>query len=123
MNKAEVFCSDRFKRMRPRKPALSGRLTMRQGMLAFSMMDGEATVEELQALLEALRDRRHYFRLRNGTFLDLEGLDAWREMAGSLAEAAGVSAREGRRRIDHGQLPRRLLRAAAGADGFAHRAG
>ncbi|HML45791.1 MAG TPA: SNF2 helicase associated domain-containing protein [Clostridia bacterium] len=88
MNKAEVFCSDRFKRMRPRKPALSGKLTMRQGMLAFSMMDGEATMEELQALLEALRDRRRYFRLRNGTFLDLEGMDAWQEMAGSLAEAA-----------------------------------
>lgn len=88
MNKAEVFCSDRFRRMRPRKPALSGKLTMRQGMLAFSMTDGEETIEELQALLEALRDRRRYFRLRNGTFLDLEGLEAWQEMAGSLAEAA-----------------------------------
>jgi superfamily II DNA or RNA helicase len=89
---AEVYCSDRFQRMKPRRPSLSGRLTERGNFIQFILtQDGEPS-PEAQELLAALRDRRRYFRLRDGTFLDLEGLDGWqplaREMADSLSDGA-----------------------------------
>lgn len=81
---AEVYCSDEFKRMTPRKPHFAGTLRMQDGALRLSMTDGGEPSPEIMEILRALRERKRYFRLKDGTFLDLTDMDQWRE----LAEAA-----------------------------------
>lgn len=81
---AEVFCSDDFRRMTPRKPHFSGSLRMQDGALQLEMTENGEPSDEILAILRALRDRKRYFRLKDGTFLSLEDMDEWRE----LAEAA-----------------------------------
>jgi superfamily II DNA or RNA helicase len=88
MRRAQVYCSDRFQKMRPRRPSLSGRLTVQGGFLRFMMFEDDMPVEDALALLEALRDRRRYFRLKDGTFLDLEDLANWQRFAEGVADAA-----------------------------------
>ena len=41
-------------------------------------------------ILEALAKRRKYFRLKDGSFLDLSDMEAWQELADSVYEAAGL---------------------------------
>jgi len=81
---AEVYCSDEFKRMTPRKPHFTGTLRMQDGALRLSMTDEGEPSPEIMEILRALRDRKRYFRLKDGTFLDLTDMEQWRE----LAEAA-----------------------------------
>ncbi|GHU72016.1 helicase [Clostridia bacterium] len=88
MKRSSVYCSDRFQRMRPRRPSLSGRLTARGGFIQFIMMMDDEPAPDLLELLAALRDRRRYFRLKDGTFLDLEGLEGWEPFARELADSA-----------------------------------
>ena len=69
--KAEVYCSDEFRKMSPRKPHLTGTLRMQDGAMQLQVTeDGEPT-PEIVAILQALRDRKRYFRLKDGSFLDL----------------------------------------------------
>lgn len=97
---AEVYCSDEFRKMTPRKPHFTGTLRMQDGTLRLQMQqDGEPS-EEIVNILRALRDRKRYFRLRDGTFLDLTDMDEWRE----LAEAA-VGADNGRDEDADGTSP------------------
>ena len=84
---AEVFFSRDFQRLRPRKPLFSGALRLKNGRLELEMTDGGTPVEELLPLLEALRNRRRYFRFKEGTFLDLSDADAWQPLADAVAEA------------------------------------
>ena len=87
MERAQVFCSDRFQKMRPRRPSLSGKLTAHGGFLRFVLMENGEAVPEALAILETLRDRRRYFRLKDGTFLDLEDFAPWQAFAESVADA------------------------------------
>lgn len=84
--KCEVYFSKDFARMRPRKPNLNGSITYVGGRLHLDMMDGETPIEELSALMDALRRRRSYFRFREGTYLDLSGSGEWAEFAAAVAE-------------------------------------
>ncbi|HIQ62372.1 MAG: DEAD/DEAH box helicase [Christensenellales bacterium] len=84
---ASVYASEEFRRMRPRRPQLSGALTMAGGALQLTLLDGETPLEDLTGLMRALRDRKRYFRLRDGGFLDLTGLEGWEEVAGLLGDA------------------------------------
>lgn len=49
--------------------------------------DGEPA-QEIMGILEALAKRRKYFRLKDGSFLDLSDMDEWQELADSVYEAA-----------------------------------
>ena len=84
---AQVFFSNDFRRLTPRKPRFKGALTLRGGRLQLEMMDGDATIEEMLPLLEALRRKRRYFRFKEGAFLDLSDGDAWQPLAEAVAEA------------------------------------
>ncbi|MDR0929673.1 MAG: DEAD/DEAH box helicase [Oscillospiraceae bacterium] len=85
---AEVFASDDFRRMRPRHPQLSGRLALVGGALQLTVFDGDTPVEELVGLMQALRNRKRYFRLKDGGFLELSQLEGWEELAALVDDVA-----------------------------------
>lgn len=86
----EVYLSNDFRRLQPRRPNLTGRMRMRGGLLELQFeMDGEPAPEIL-AIMEALSRHRRYFRLKDGSFLDLEGLENWQPLAEGLAEASAL---------------------------------
>ena len=87
---AEVYCSDEFRRMTPRKPHFTGTLRMQDGTLRLEMTQDGEPAPEIVAILRALRDRKRYFRLRDGTFLDLTDMEEWRELAEAAAGADGA---------------------------------
>lgn len=84
---AEVYCSDEFRRMTPRKPHFSGMLRMQEGALQLQMEENGEPAPEILAILQALRDRKRYFRLKDGSFLDLTDMEEWRELADAAAGA------------------------------------
>lgn len=91
---AEVFCSDEFKKMAPRKPRFTGTLRMQDGKLQLQLAeDGEAT-EQVLSILQALRDRKRYFRLKDGSFLDLSDMEDWNELAEAAVSGESVRPEE-----------------------------
>ncbi len=93
---AEVFASEDFKKMRPRRPQLSGRLSISDGVLQLAVFDGNTPIEELTELMQALRDRKKYFRLKNGGFLELNNLSEWDDLAelvGDIGDAGTTDER------------------------------
>lgn len=86
--RAQVFMSQDFKRIQARTPRLTGALTGARGRIALELYDDGTPVEELLPLMEAIRARKRYFRYKDGTFLYLDGLEAWYEMAEAVQEAA-----------------------------------
>lgn len=88
---AEVYLSREFSRLSPRRPQWSGAISLRGGALHLEVTDAGEPEPELQAILSAIARKRSYFRLRDGSFLDLGDLAAWQE----TAEAVSFSGREG----------------------------
>ena len=85
---SEVFLSREFKKMYNRRPALRGGLRMENGSLRMTLeAEGEPT-EEILGILEALSRSRQYYRMKDGTFLNLEPLAGWQEGAEAIREAA-----------------------------------
>ncbi len=91
---AEVYCSDEFRRMTPRKPNFSGTLRMQDGALQLEMQESGEPVPEIEAILQALRDRKRYFRLKDGTFLDLTDMGDWQEFAEAAQDAKRAGGEE-----------------------------
>ena len=86
-NTAEVYCSDEFRKLTPRKPHFTGMLRMQDGAMQLQMEENGEPAPEILAILQALRDQKRYFRLKDGTFLDLTDMDEWRELAEAAAGA------------------------------------
>ena len=84
---AEVYCSDEFKRMTPRRPNFSGVLRLQEGLLRLTLSENGEPEPEVYAILQALRERRRYVRLKDGAFLDLTDMDEWRDLAEAAAGA------------------------------------
>lgn len=95
---ADVYVSDAFKRMRPRRPQLSGSLRMAGGALELSLYDGDTPIEEIAELLRALREKKKFFRLPGGAFLELSGLSEWEELSALLGDAPETDAEAMRQR-------------------------
>lgn len=85
---AEVFLSRDFRKMYVRRPALRGGLRMENGSLLMSLDVDGAPTDEILGILEALSCSRQYYRLKDGTFLNLESLRDWQEGAEAVREAA-----------------------------------
>ncbi len=84
----DIYPSIEFRKMSPRRPNLSGSIRMDGDQLKLTLeADGEPIGEVLE-LMEALTRKKDYFRLKNGAFLDLSGLDEWTEAAENVYEAA-----------------------------------
>ena len=85
---SEVFLSRDFKRIVPRRPALSGSMRMNGDRLELMLTRDGEPIDEIMELMEALSRKRRYFRLRSGEFLDLNDLANWQEAAAAIYEAA-----------------------------------
>ncbi len=86
----EVFLSRDFRKMSPRRPMLQGRISLRNGRVELNITDGGEPTEELLGIMDALAKRRQYFRLKDGSFLDLSGMEQWQETAAAVTEAAAM---------------------------------
>ena len=91
---SEVFLSRDFRKMIVRHPGIRGGLKMEEGSLLLSLTVDEVPTDEVLEILEALSRSRRYYRMKDGTFLNLEGLEEWQDPAKKLIEAA---ARDGSR--------------------------
>ena len=60
---------------------------MADGSLHFTLFEDGTPVEELAEIMKALRERKRYFRLKDGAFLDLSGQEEWEELAETLSDA------------------------------------
>ena len=74
------------------------------------MTENGEPAPEVVDILRALRDRKKYFRLKDGSFLDLSEMDEWREMAeaavGSETGEPEDEEKERARRDGNRRLPR-----------------
>lgn len=84
---AQLFLSQDFRRLNPRSVSLSGALRAQRGGLTISLQEDGEPVEELVPLLEAIRGRKQYFRYKDGSYITLEGSEAWRDLAQAALEA------------------------------------
>lgn len=84
----QVYASQDFRRMTPRRPLLNGAMRLAGSQLVVTLQDGDTPLEELLPILEALRSRRKYFRLKDGSFLDLGEMGAWEEFADTVVKSA-----------------------------------
>ena len=85
---SEVFLSREFKRIIPRRFALNGSMRMNGEKLELMLEKDGKPLDEILELMEALSRRRRYFRLKDGSFLDLSALAEWQEIAAGIYEAA-----------------------------------
>ena len=106
---AEVYCSDEFRKLAPRKPHFTGMLRMQEGALQLELSENGEPAPEVLAILQALRDNKKYFRLKDGSFLDLTDMEEWRELADA---AAGAREEEGEGENGRGLLEIQSFRAA-----------
>ena len=75
---AEVYLSNDFKRMTPRKPKFAGKMRLNGSALELKFTQDDEPAQEILAIMEALARRRRYFRLKDGSFLDLSAMDELR---------------------------------------------
>ena len=87
---SEVYLSNEFKRLAPRKPKFRGRMRMNGTALEFKFEEDGEPAQEIYAIMEAIARKRRYFRLKDGSFLDLSAMEAWQPLADSIYEAAMV---------------------------------
>ena len=89
---AELFLSEDFRKLRVRDSrAFRTGLRYEEGrnLLSFTFQHAEITDEELGAILSALQKQKKYFRLRDGTFVDLE--DGLLQTVSKTMDELGVS--------------------------------
>lgn len=87
---SEVYLSNEFKRLTPRKPAYRGKMRMNGTALELKFEENGEPAQEIYAIMEALARHRRYFRLKDGSFLDLSAMDEWRPLAESIYEVAAA---------------------------------
>ena len=90
----EIYASREFQKLAPRRPQLRGTLRMAGSHLELSLLEDEQPSEEILAIMEALAHRKDYFRLKDGTFLDLSALDEWQQVAETVTDAAAAESIE-----------------------------
>ena len=94
MQLCEIFASNDFKRMTPRRPQLKGTMEVSGDRLLLSFTEDGQPSQEILDIFEALHQRRKYFRLKDGSFLDLSQLGSWEAMADTLVESVQNEHRE-----------------------------
>ena len=87
---SEVYLSNEFKRLAPRKPKFRGKMRMNGTALEFKFEENGEPAQEIYAIMEAIARRRRYFRLKDGSFLDLSAMEDWQPLADSIYEVAQV---------------------------------
>lgn len=89
----EVFISDRLKNLTSRRaPHPTMKAGVKGGMLELTLDTDEFPAEELDALMRSVREKRRYYRLEDGSFLNLE--DGAFTAFTKAADSMGVSAKD-----------------------------
>ena len=88
--RTEVFVSDSFRKMKPRRFSATASFRMQGGRLLFSLLEGTEPVRELLPVLKAIEARQQYVRLKSGEFLDIRDMTALAPVAQELLEAASL---------------------------------
>ncbi len=86
MEEAELFYSESFRKMKARnshKFSVGLRLSEHLDLLELDLNYGDISKEELRQMFRAYRLKRKFFRLLDGSFIDLESEDI-RQMVGKL---------------------------------------
>ena len=84
---AELYLSQAFKRLSPRRLTLSGRLSGQGGGLKLELMDDGQPIEDLVPILQAIRSRKKYFRYKDGSFIVLRDSEEWQDFAQAALDA------------------------------------
>lgn len=87
---AEVYTTKALLGLKPRRARAGGRMSLGLGGLEFYLSVEGVTQEDAQAVLEALRQKRQYVRLKDGQFLTLAAEDGWGELAQLLEESDAI---------------------------------
>jgi len=99
---AEVYYSESFRNMRVRSStSFSGgvRLDEDSGMLEFTFTLDDIDTSELRGVFHALREKKKYHRLRDGSYLALQSPDSSLEQAMDMLDAFNISERELNKKI------------------------
>nr|WP_297771211.1 DEAD/DEAH box helicase [uncultured Butyrivibrio sp.] len=90
----EIKATKDFERLKIRKaPHVKLGVSVESGILNLDVTTDDMTQDELLDLLESYRQKKKFFRLRNGEFIQLEKDDTIEELLVTM-EAMGVSAKE-----------------------------
>ena len=87
---AEVFVSDAFRKIKPRRFNGRASFRMRGGRLVFTLLEDQEPVSDLVPILMAVQARQQYVRLKSGEFLDVRDMAALAPVAQELLEAAAL---------------------------------
>lgn len=69
----ELYASDAFKKLRvDRAPRVSIGISLSGGLIDLEIDSGHLSAEDLEGFLNNYRKRKKYYRLKNGTFLEIE---------------------------------------------------
>ena len=83
---AQVYLSHAFHQLTPRAPRLSGHIRLSAGSIHFELQDGDTRIDDLIPLMLALKQRKKYFRYKNGTFVTLADAREWQAVAEAILE-------------------------------------
>jgi len=73
MQRFEVFATNNFKNKEIRQPKIGNiRVNIQNNLLKLELSNLDFDIEELQAIMEKYRVREKYYRLKDGSFLQLE---------------------------------------------------
>ena len=86
--RCEVYASEAFEKIKPRRFAGRASFHMRGGKLVFTLLEESGEAPELLPILQAVRDRQQYVRLRTGEFLDIRDMAAFAPVVQELLDAA-----------------------------------
>jgi len=87
---SEVYVSDAFKKIKPRRFNGKASFRMRGGRLVFTLLEDNEPVGDLLPILQAVQARQQYVRLKSGEFLDVRDMSALAPVAQELLEAAAL---------------------------------
>ena len=89
----DVYATPAFERLVSRgRPRVQLRVSTHSNLIDLEVSTTDLPLDELHALLASYRRKRRFHRLRDGSFVDLEGLDL--AEADRMAEELGLSARD-----------------------------
>lgn len=88
-----VFTTPAFDRLiRDGKPHVSLGVSLTGNLINLTVSSDDLPAHELAAVLSSYRKRKHYHRMRNGAFLDMEGFDL--SQLDHLASDLGITSRQ-----------------------------
>ncbi len=87
---AEVFVSEAFQKIKPRRVSAKAAFRMRGGRLVFALLEDSQPLAEVLPILKAVQEHQQYVRLKTGEFLDVRDLAGLAPVAQELLEAAAM---------------------------------